>query len=207
VKFSVPVKYIQQTKDNIDHFEVWVRGFDDGYKLYVPNIPTSLINTTTGEVEYSFPRTNTKGKYDIKIVSVSKDSNWRFDSNILTKDLGGVVGLPLGITPDSSSPLQISNPQTNIISTFNPTGIQEKYTLSSKTPIFKGIAYASSKVTMQVTNNITSETRTYSVIVQPDSSFTVSPILFPNSTITVYLLDPAGKYALLPSFNMFTINK
>jgi hypothetical protein len=133
---------------------------------------------------------------------VSKDSNWRFDSNTITKDLGGSAGLPLGITPNSSSPLQINNVGGSIVSTYNLTGIREKYTLSSKTPIFHGVAYANSKVAMIVTNNITNETRTYSVTVNPDSTFTVSPILFPNSTIQIYLVDPVGKYMVLPGFGV-----
>jgi hypothetical protein len=50
VKFSVPTKNIQYLKDNVSYFEVWLNS-----KPYISNIPISLINTSTGELNILSP--------------------------------------------------------------------------------------------------------------------------------------------------------
>jgi len=189
VKFSVPQNHIQQIKNEIDHFEVWSENQRIG-----ENIPTSLIDEN-GVVETIFPVLSR----EIKIVAVSKDSNWKQDSNTLTTTS---TSNPTTLVSTSSSPLQINNLNGNIVSSFNLAGIKSSYTLNTTTPIYKGIAYANSKVTMSVTNNLTKQTKNYTVTVNPDSSFTITPTIFPNSTINIYLIDPGGGYVFLPGFKL-----
>ncbi len=85
ISFLVNKLNIQRMKDNIDHFEV-LTSTDSGklWNKLTTNISTDKINDQ-GNIYLTIPNTLTPGtKYLVKVVSVSKDSNWRQDSNSLT---------------------------------------------------------------------------------------------------------------------------
>ncbi len=85
ISFLVNKQNIQRMKDNIDHFEV-LTSTNSGrlWKPLTTNISTDKIDTTTGQIYLTISNTLLpKVKYLIKVVAVSKDSNWRQDSNIL----------------------------------------------------------------------------------------------------------------------------
>lgn len=85
ISFYVNKQNVQRMKDNLDHFELET-STDSGktWKQLSTNISTDKIDVNTGQVYLT--TTNTllpKVKYTVKLVAVSKDSNWREDSNSL----------------------------------------------------------------------------------------------------------------------------
>ncbi len=204
-KFSVPSKHTQRVRDNLDHFEIWVKKENGEWSQYVSDISTSQINTDTGEVSYSKVNTLSGGKYEIKVVAVSKDSGWRQDSNILTQELSGVsFNNPLSLPISSTLPLQlnsIAGANTGILSTFNIGAIKQSYTATILDTTFTGISYAFSEISLTVTNNETGEYKTYKTTVRPDSTFTLPVSLYPSSTIDISSYHfLTNQFNLLPSF-------
>ncbi len=85
ISFLVNKLSIQRMKDNIDHFEV-LTSTDSG-KLWKPLTSNISIDKLSdqGQIYLTIPNTLTPGtKNLIKVVSVSKNSNWRQDSPSLT---------------------------------------------------------------------------------------------------------------------------
>ncbi len=85
ISFLVSKLNIQRMKDNIDHFEIQT-STDSAktWKQLSTNISTDKISNE-GQIYLTIPNTLIPGtKYLVKTVAISKDSNWRQDSNILT---------------------------------------------------------------------------------------------------------------------------
>lgn len=83
--FFVNKQQIQKIKDNVDHFEIQT-STDSGkmWKKYSTNILTDKINANTGQVYATISNTLLSGiKYWVRIIAVSRDSNWQEPSNML----------------------------------------------------------------------------------------------------------------------------
>jgi len=213
--FFVNKDQIQRIKDNISHFEIWVKktsddtqqmSVDGEWTKYIGNISTNKISSE-GKVTTSNSNSLSKGNYMVKVKSISKNSHWEQDSNTISASFEGTTfNNPLNL-PISTTwfPLQINSitgANTGIISTTNVGGIQTNYTATTTKPTIKGIAFANSDVTLTVTDQNTKQTRVYTTKANPDSTFQISPTLYPNSTIDTYVLDPAQRFNILPSFGL-----
>src|SRR5690606_4064513 len=119
----------------------------------------------------------------VKVRAVDKWGN-HFDSNAmpltLTQTLVSVESTPL--FSGFWFPLQINRAtgiNAGIISSFRPESVRTSYTTTTLTPIFTGIAFADSLITMTVVNNQSpGEVKTFTATTGPDSTWSLSPTLY-----------------------------
>ena len=189
----------------MDHFEVWNKlSSTSDYTRVDGNIETAVLNDE-GVASLSIP---TSG--EVKIVAVSKTSDWRQDSNTLTSAFSGSY-----INPNNSAiypfwyPLQInsiSGVTKNILSSFTPTGVAASYVSTTYTPTFTGIAFSGSTVALRVTNTVNTEQYRDTETTTTGSVWKLTPKLYLKSIINLSVYDSSGRYSqVLPlSINIST---
>lgn len=211
IKFLVNKYQIQRIKDNIDHFEVWTKKEGQDFKAYVTNTSTDKIDSN-GLISTSPTNTKlslSKGIYSVKVVAVSKDSNYRQDSNTMSVRITNPIAsisyinpLNFSLTTNQWFPLQVSSisgTNVGIISSFNPTSISDLYTTTTNTPTIKGVAFSRATVAARLTDIQSGNHKDYLTTADKDSTFALTPSLYPTSILTISTYDMSGHYnELLP---------
>ncbi len=187
--FQLPSKNLEYIKNKLDHFEIHV----DNSKYLT--LPTDLIDSD-GKVVVSASTqgvstshiTALPGEHEVKVKAFDK-WGYSFDSNSITLAFTQAL-VSVGTTHTFSSfwfPLQVNKATgTNIgiISSFNPGSIKPNYNATTLTPTFTGIAFSQSTITMTVTNNQNpEESKTFTTTTTPDSTWSLTPTLYQDSTI------------------------
>jgi len=193
INFSVPKAHVNTIKNELSHFEVWNKiSSTSDWTQVDGDILTTTLNED-GVASVSLP---TSG--EVKVVAVSKTSNYTQNSNTLSSSFSGSY-----INPNNSAfytpwyPLQvnlISGVTRNILSSFTPSGIADNYYSSTYIPTFTGIAFTGSTVAMRVTNISKPEQfRDYETTAL-QSSWKLTPTLYPKSVINLSVYDTSGRY-------------
>ncbi len=205
VSFSVNKDQTQRIKENVDHFEIMTKKENEDFKIYM-NISTNKI-APDGTVVIPVVSPLTSGKYQVKVVSISKNSNLREDSNTISTNIDSKLTPisyinPLNLQVDLNNfPLQVNSiSETNIgvISTLNPFTTFKSYTSPTFTPTIIGIAFFGTDVAIKVKDNTSSEFRVYYTKVGSNSIFTKEITLYDSSTIAISVYNFLGHYNQLP---------
>ncbi len=194
--FHIPDKNVEHIKSNLDHFEVYI-GKEGNFSEYLSKIPVNLVGedgrvvvSSASEGVQTASASFTAGELQAKVTAVDKWGN-HFDSNAapftLTQTLVSVETTP--ILPGFWFPLQINRAtgvNTGIISSFRPESVRASYTTTTLTPTITGIAFADSLISLTVVNNQNpGEVKTFTATTGADSTFSLTPTLYPDSTVAI----------------------
>lgn len=218
VTFQVNKYQFPRIADSLAEYEVQVK--KDGtssWETYIDNIPTSAAtanNALTTSYDYvngiitirSKVKQLGSGKYQVKVVAVSRGGS-RQDSPIKTlSTTGGVSSSVVRPTLQVDSgffPLQInkiSGVFTNIISSF-AGGVSSLFSTTTH-PIFSGIAFSGSQINLVVSNKLApSQQKSFITTSGANSTFSISPVLFPQSIIDMWVVN-GSHYNELPPFEI-----
>lgn len=216
ISFHIPSKNVEHIKSNLDRFEVYI-GKDGNFTQYLKRAPVSLVGkdgrvvvSANSEGVLTAQATFTPGEYEVKVRAFDKWGN-HFDTNAvpltLTQALVSVESTPL--FSGFWFPLQINRAtgiNTGIISSFRPESMRASYTTTTLTPTFTGIAFADSLITMTMVNNQNAaDTKTFTTTTSPDSTWSLTPTLYLDSTVSI-TAQKAGLSTQIPPFGVRLFN-
>ncbi|MBI2103929.1 hypothetical protein HYT59_02900, partial [Candidatus Woesebacteria bacterium] len=159
-------------------------------------------------------KSNTKslasGKYQVKVVAVDDWGSRQETPSLTFSTTGGITSTVVRPSYPLYSgffPLQVNSLtgiSSGIISTLISLTSSPTYYSSTYTPRLRGIAFANSTVTMTITNKYNSkQQKTYTTKVNSNSTYTLTPSLYSQSIIDMWVLDSStNKYNELPPFEV-----
>lgn len=214
--FHIPSKNVDYIKSNLDRFEVYI-GIEGSFSKYLKRVPVSFVGedgrvivSADSDGVQTAEATFLPGEYEVKVRAFDKWGN-HFDSNAvpltLTQTLVSVESTPL--FSGFWFPLQINRAtgiNTGILSSFRPENVLGSYSTSTLKPMFTGIAFVDSLITMTVVNNQNpGEVKTFTATTGPDSTWSLSPTLYPDSTVSISA-QKAGLSAQIQPFPVRLLN-
>ncbi len=181
-RFQVSKYQIDRIKENVSYFEIQTKKGKENWKTYLTNISTDKIGSN-GMVSAVTTSSLPPGDYQVKAVSVTKDSNLKQYSSILTTSLTSQI-----------ASITYINPNKYALTTGQWYPIQINGIPAGTNPTINGVAYAGSTVALRVTDAISGNTSDFYTTVKSDSSFSVTPTLYSSSILTFSVYDINGRY-------------
>ncbi len=206
---NIPIDYsvVRESDSNLRSEQSTPEGSNGIYEN--ANLISTYINNSSSISVAKKGSSLPTGTYDVKVIAIDKQGN-KQDSNHINLTLQGPLTNPKNLSITSENfPLQvnsISGVNSGVMSTFNPLGILPSYSSKTTTPLFAGIANSQTKITIFVTNSKDpTQTKTFTTTAK-NSSWKLTPALYPNSTIDITAEDPLEQFTVLPGFTLTTIS-
>jgi hypothetical protein len=221
--FEVNKSQWSRLKDNLASYEIQTKKDQESWVTYLSDIPvtssstnsslTTVHDETNGKITVrSLSKQLPAGQYEVRVVAVDK-WGYRQESQAIVFNPTGFSSYKPNL-PIASGwfPLQINTitgSAWRILSSFATSNPESISTVTSM-PTFKGIAFSRSTVTMLVTDvkNAANQRRYYTTV-NTDSTWSLTPSIYPSSIIDLWVLDDQGRYNEIPTFilNKYSIRE
>ncbi len=221
-EYEVQVRKITSTGTSISSSSTSGATTYGEWTTYLDNIPVNLSSSLNqGSLATTFDEVNgtittrskvkslTAGKYQVKLVAVDDWGGRQETPTLSFSTTGGVTSTVVRPSYPITSgffPLQINGIRgitSGIISTLIYLSTSPIYFSSTQTPSLTGIAFSGSEVSLTATNkNNSKQFKTYTAKVNSNSTYTLTPSLYPQSIIDMWVTDKDGRYNELPPFEV-----
>jgi hypothetical protein len=196
INLTINKDHWNRIKDNLDSFEIQTKRGNSWVTLVekISIEPESITTTKSLSGELRLVAIDKWGhKQETNSISTSLSNFSSYNTNYKT----ATAGFPLQIN-------KITGVNAGIISTYMSMPKNSLMTSTTK-PIFSGIAYAGSLVTVLVTDPVVGRSKAFTTVTKLDSSWSFPLTLYSSSVIDTWASDLSGRYTELPAFKLSVI--